>query len=602
MSTPKISVDPSLTVPELFRQRIAASPNKCAYEFFDIASKQWHQITWATMGRETARWQQALKKEKLKRGDRVAIMAKNSREWVLFDQAALGLGLVTVPLYTDDRPDNAAYILEQVGAKLLLVDGRRQWQRMQDVASQLKTLKRIVSIATVEEEQHPVDPRLISLSEWVFGLEGRLASAECAADELATIVFTSGTTGKPKGVMLSHRNMLSNAFASSQAGEFTGGDSFLSFLPLSHMLERTAGYYMPMLLGAEVAFSRSIAQLADDLKTRKPTLLISVPRIYEKVYAKITHQIRQQPAWRQWLFNTAVDIGWQRFQHSQGRGPSSFKLIFWPLLDRLVARKISAALGGKMRYAVCGGAAIPPDIAKLFLALNVNLLQGFGMTEASPVVSVNRPNSNIPESIGKPLEGMEVKIGARDEMLVRGPSVMLGYWKNKKATQEAIDDQGWLASGDQARIDEYGHYHIIGRLKEIIVLGNGEKVPPAEMEMAITLDPLIEQVMIIGEGRSFLAALLVLNPEEWRQFAKDAGIDPDDEAALDDRFIEKQVLKRVAQQIKSFPGYAQVRRAKILLEPWTVDDGLLTATLKMKRPQISAQFQQDIESLFTLKR
>ncbi|HGG60933.1 MAG TPA: long-chain fatty acid--CoA ligase [Gammaproteobacteria bacterium] len=593
--------DRARTLPGLFRCRIADTPDKVAYRHFDVASKQWLETTWRTMETEVGRWQLALQNEGLKPGDRVAIMAKNCREWVLFDQAALGLGLVTVPLYTDDRPENAAYIMVDAGVKLLVVEGKRQWQRLQTVGQKLKKLKRIVSIHTIEEEDKPRDPRLVSLADWVFGLEGPLIANESEPLELATIVYTSGTTGKPKGVMLSHDNILFNAYASTTCGEFIDSDRFLSFLPLSHMLERTAGYYMPMMVGAEVAYARSVNLLADDLKKQKPTILISVPRIYEKVYARIMAGLKKQSAVKRKLFHAAVRIGYRRFEHEQGRAPKHWSLALWPVLKHLVAGKVVNALGGRLRYAVCGGAAMPPDIAKAFLGLGVPILQGYGMTETSPVVSVNRPESNIPDSIGIALDGIEVKLGENDELLTRSRCVMLGYWKNKQATRETIDADGWLHSGDQARIDPDGHMTITGRIKEIIVLGNGEKVPPADMEMAIAMDPLFDQVMVIGEGRSFLAALLVLNPEEWRSLAGSLGVDPDDPASRREKFVEKAVLKRVGQQLADFPGYAQVRRAWLELEPWTVDDGLITPTLKMKRPRIMNRYADIIEDLFSLR-
>ena len=416
--------------------------------------------------------------------------------------------------------------------------------------------------------------------------------------DLATIVYTSGTSGKPKGVMLSHDNILFNAYQSSVCVEFVEDDRFLSFLPLSHMLERTAGYYLPMMVGAEVAFARSVNQLAEDLKTQRPTVMISVPRIYERVYSKITASLAKQPAFKRVLFDTTVRLGWKHYQYKQGRGSFSFSLLFLPIFNRLVAHKILSAFGGRMKYAVVGGAAMPPEISRIFIGLGMPLLQGYGMTETSPVVCVNRPSSNIPESIGQTLTGMEVRIGKNNELLTRSRSVMLGYWNNKKATQETIDDEGWLHTEDQARIDEYGHLYLTGRIKEIIVLGNGEKVPPNDMEMAIRMDPLIEQVMILGEGRAFLAALVVLNPQEWIQFSDSLGVKATDKNSLKEKFVKKAMLARISKQIEAFPGFASIRRVHLSLEPWTVDNGLLTPTLKIKRPQIDMRYKEDIEALY----
>jgi len=295
---------------------------------------------------------------------------------------------------------------------------------------------------------------------------------------------------------------------------------------------------------------------------------------------------------------TTVDLGWRRFEHSQGRAGWHPKLLLWPLLEKLVASKVLARLGGRLRYAVCGGAPLPPPIARFFIGLGLPVFHGYGMTESSPVVSVNRPDDNVPASIGKPLPGVEVKIGDKDELLTRSPSVMLGYWNNEEATRATIDSEGWLHSGDKARMDETGHLYITGRIKEIIVLGNGEKVPPADMEMAIALDPLFDQVMVIGEGRPALAAIVVLNPEEWAALAKELDLDPESEADLNGRFLEKTLRTRIARQLHEFPGYAQVRKLIVTLEPWTVDDGLLTPTLKMKRARILERYKDQVEALY----
>lgn len=587
------------TLPDLFKQRVLASPDEVAYLHFDIGSKAWTSTTWKEMEREVARWQQALLEEDLQPGDRVGIMLKNCREWVVFDQAALALGLVVVPLYPEDRADSVAYIVRHAGLKLLVVEGKRQWQRLQEVSDELEGLQRIVAVNTIESDDGPTDPRLESLSEWIFGRHGDMHRVEINADDLATLVYTSGTTGRPKGVMLNHRNIISNLKNIGDCIEFQEGDRFLSFLPLSHMLERTAGYLLPMYKGAQVAYSRSIQQLGSDLQETQPTLLISVPRIYEQVHAKIMDALRKQSSFRQTLFQKAVDVGWHHFQHQQGRASWHPKLLLWPVLQKLVASKVLARLGGRLRFAVCGGAPLPPKVAKVFVGLGLDVLHGYGMTEASPVVAVNRPASNVPASIGQKLDNLEVKVGDLDELLVRGDSVMMGYWDNDEATNSTIDQEGWLHSGDQARMEDDGHIYITGRLKEIIVLGNGEKVPPSDMEMAIAMDPLIEQIMIVGEGRSCLAAVAVLNPDEWHALSEELGFDPDDENSLQLPYVEKAVLTRMSRQLKDFPGYAQIRRVSLTLEPWSVENGLMTPTLKVKRPQVTRVHQQAIDALYT---
>jgi len=598
MDNSRIFPDDVSTLPALFRERLKRTPDKAAYQQYDIASQEWSESSWHEMAVEVARWQAGFQKEKLQAGDRVAIMLKNGREWVVCDQAALGLGLVTVPLYVEDRPDNVAYIINHADVKLLFVQDKPQWKRLLDCGADLGGLKRIISIKRISEDDEPDDHRLESLSDWLFGLQGELQAKESDADSLASIVYTSGTTGRSKGVMLSHKNMLSNAMAAQLCNEWTEDEVFLSFLPLSHMFERTAGYYLPITIGARVAFARSIPQLGDDLVNIKPTMLISVPRIYERVYARIQDGLRNKSAVARMLFQLAVSTGWRKFEYDQGRAGWSPLLLLWPTLDRLVASKVLEKLGGRLRLAICGGAALSPEVAKLFIGLGLPLVQGYGLTESSPVISVNRIDDNIPASIGLPIPGTQVRIGEQDELQSYGDGTMLGYWKNEQATKDCMTADGWLKTGDKARIDEQGHIYITGRLKDIIVLANGEKVSPGDMELAIAMDSLFDQVMVIGEARPYLSALLVLNPDSWADFAVSHSIHPEAPDAFNRRDIERAVLQRVTARLKDFPGYAQIRKITMTLDPWSVDSGLLTPTLKIKRPKVMEKFYEEIDKMY----
>ena len=583
----------------LFRARVAATPAQVAYRQFDEARNTWVSFTWGQVAAEVARWQAALVNEGLVPGDRVAVMLKNSVEWVIFDQAALGLGLVTVPLYLDDRPENAVYILDHADAKLLLVEGRFQLKKLAEIAGSAHGLRRIVSLVPPESGLADWSSRFAVAQDWLTAGAGTpVPERHLSPDLLATLVYTSGTTGRPKGVMLTHENLLWNAYYSSQCADFGPHEVFLSFLPMSHTLERTGGYYLPMLLGSEVVYARSIAQLAQDLQAIRPTVLISVPRIYERVYWRIQDSLEKKGALAKQVFDLAVRVGWKRFEFSQGRAKWSPELLLWPVLQKKVAQTVTEKLGGRLKLAISGGAALTPEIARVFIGLGVPVFQGYGLTEASPVVCVNRPDSNVPASIGRPLPGVEVRIGENDELLTRSRCVMRGYWKDEAATRAVIDAEGWLHTGDQARVDADGHYTIIGRIKDIIVLNNGEKVSPTDMESAILLDPLFEQAMVVGEGRPYLAALAVLNEEHWRDFAASLGVDPDNPAALHDPRVMKALLHRVARHLKHFPGYAQIRRLHPELRPWTVDDGLLTPTLKVKRNEVLDRYRAAVEAMY----
>lgn len=578
------------TLDALFRARCQATPEAIAYREFDSASQSWHETRWSDASHQVGRWRAALAQEQLQPGDRVAVMLSNGRPWVYFEQAALSLGLVVVPLYANDRPESISFILQDAGIRVLLCNGDTQLKPLQAIHSQLDGLNRIITLEPTEVPSH----RTRNVHDWLTEARQEAPEHPPAPDDLATLVYTSGTTGRPKGVMLSHRNILANAYSGLQSISVYPNDVFLSFLPLSHMLERTVGHYIPMIAGATVAYARSVQQLADDLQIIRPTILISVPRIYERIYNRLIGQIEEKGGLTAKLFHLAVNTGWQRHRRRIGQANWSAAELGWPALNALVARKVMARLGGRLRFAICGGAPLAPAIARTFVGLGLPLVQGYGLTETSPVISVNRLDDNRPDGVGPPLPGIEVRVGAQDELFTRSASVMQGYWHNPQATADILDADGWLHTGDQAVIDD-GHIRITGRLKEILVLSNGEKVPPADMEMAISLDPLFEQCMVIGDNRPFLSAIAVLNPEHWEKLA--ASLELSTDTPTQAKATEAS-LARIARQLAAFPGYAQVRRVHLTLKPWTIDNGLLTPTLKLRRKHIIDQYQDVIEGFY----
>jgi long-chain acyl-CoA synthetase len=590
-----IQPEQARTLNGMFSERVRRSPDATAYRYWNEPDG-WRGITWKEMDVLVARCGAALEGEGLSQGDRVAIMLKNSIQWVMFDQAALALGLVVVPLYTSDRPENIAYILNDSGCRMLLMDSAEAWADFTGVRDQLTGLKRVLCVKPLQGAAP--DPRVQHLDSWLPASAGALRHVSDDPLRLASIVYTSGTTGRPKGVMLSHNNMLLNAWGALQCFPVTREDLLLSFLPLSHTLERTSGYYLTVMAGAQVAYARSIPQLADDLMTVRPTLLISVPRIYERVHGSIQTKLAEGPPLRRKLFKFAVEVGWSRFEHAQGRAPWRMTHLLWPLLSRLVAKKVLDRMGGRLRCAISGGAALPAVVGRLFIGLGLPILQGYGMTETSPVVSTNRLDDNVPTSIGKAIPGVEVKIGDKDALLVRGPCVMMGYWNNPEATRAMFTADGWLNTGDTVRFDEAGHIFITGRLKDIIVMSNGEKIPPVDMENAIQRDPLFEQIMVVGEAKPYLAAVAVINRDHWTKLAPLHGLNARLDLAIKDPGAEQFVIERIREQIKEFPGYAQVRRVCLLAEPWSVENGMLTPTLKLKRAKVLEQHGDEYSKLY----
>ncbi len=549
---------------DLLFARVRETPDAPAYRQFD--SGEWRDLSWAQVGREVARWQAALRRQNLRPGDRVALCLHNRVEWVMFDQAALSLDLVTVPLYFDDRPDNMAWCLNDSGARLLLLEDAMLWPRLRD---QVKSIERAICL----QGKTGSDQRLIRLDEWLTSAEApALARPMAKADDLATIVYTSGTTGRPKGVMLSHGNILTNVKAAVRAIPAYASDRFLSFLPLSHMFERSCGYYFAICVGAQTVYARSISLLADDMREQRPTVIISVPRIFERIYSRMQGTMANGSLKRR-LFENAVNVGWRRFRCQASRRDR----WFWPVLKFLVARKLYHRLGGRIRLIVVGGAAFAPHLARVFVGLGLPIIQGYGLTETAPVLAANRlGKKNDPASVGQALEGIELRCDENGELLARGPNIMRGYWNNPEATAAMIDKEGWLHTGDQATL-RGGYVYITGRVKDIIVLSNGEKVSPADAEQAILRDAAFEQVMMIGEGWPKLGLLVVSQIKD-----------------------KVQLCARANVQLHDFPGYVRIHHIARLEEPWTVENGLLTPTLKSKRKEIEQRFASEIKAMYAV--
>lgn len=587
-----INTSDACTLDELFRERVRRSNNKLAYTQFDHAAQAWVNYSWAELATLVERWQVAFRASGLEKGDRVAICYANSVDWVVFDQAALRLGLVIVPLYTADRADNIAYVIGDSGAKLVLFADSDLWQQVSEADEDTTCIEQVLVFSGETGD-------LVKLvDEWLPEHGQHFERGVAAPDDLASIVYTSGTTGRPKGVMLSHKNMLSNAYSGMRSVALTPSDKLLSFLPLSHTLERTVGYYASMMSGSSVTFNRSIKQLSDDLQLVRPTVMISVPRIFERVHNKIHTGLAEQSAFKRWMFDTAISIGWRRFQVQQGLQAWHPSLLLAGVFDALVGKAVRAKLGGNLDYVIVGGAPLSHEVAKTFISLGLPLLQGYGLTESSPIVSVNTKQQNRPDSIGLLLRGVQVKIMDNDELWVKGDNVMQGYWRNDQATEKTIvidGEERWLRTGDRAAIDADGYLRIIGRIKDILVLANGEKVPPPDIEAAIARNPIFEQVMVVGEGKSFLTTLVFCNRKLLSEVCEKHGWSKED---LNSSSLHAYLIDRIAEQMDDFPGYAKIRKVYVCDQEWTVESGLLTPTLKIKRPKIMQHFADAVAAMY----
>jgi len=608
ITIPATTITDAPTLPALLARRISLSPGQEAYRTFDTQAQRWRSLTWAQVGEQVARWCDALAAMALPAAARVSILLPNGLDTVSIDQAALALGMVPVPLHANDTPGSIAHILGDCAVSLLVVEQRRKWEAIIATGAALPALRAVVVTGDMTSgnedlSRHPsAGVPVLALAAW---LAAGVPSAHFPgpdAEDLAAIIYTSGTTGKPKGVKLTHRNILANVTAVLARVWAGPEDLFLSFLPLSHTFERTAGYYAPIAVGCCVAYSRSVPLLAEDLLSQRPTVLVSVPRIYERVHAKLQETLATAPL-KARLLAWTITLGWRRFRAAQGLPPDEsgrpgrLDGLLWPLLAHFVAKPVLDRFGGRIRVAVSGGAAIPPAVARTFLGLGLPLLQGYGMTETSPVVAVNSLEDNDPATVGRPLPGLEVRLGKSQELEVRGPSVMQGYWNRDEDTARILGADGWLRTGDQAEVRD-GRIFIRGRLKEIIVTSTGEKVPPEDLERALCEDPLIDQAFVVGEHKPFIGVVVVLNTQEWRQLASSLGLDCADPASLQAAPARDAVLARLKERAANFPHYAVPRAVVLTLEHWTIKNLMLTTTLKLKRQNLLDRFAAELAAMY----
>jgi long-chain acyl-CoA synthetase len=546
---------------ELFARHLD-EPDRVLWRHFTDGA--WRDVTVGEMAALAARWQSAFRRHGCVAGDRVGIAMRNGPAWVAFDLAALGIGLVVVPFHAEDNPGNLVYCMQDAGVRLVLVENQRM--RAAIVAAGGTDPLLVVHDGTGAPEDATVE-RFLPTTPLPFEV------AWVAHDTLATICYTSGTSGRPKGVMLSHGNVLANLESIERLKIARPSDVLLSFLPLSHMFERTGGYYLPLAVGAKVVYARGITQLGEDLASERPTVIFAVPRVFEKLAQRVRASFAA-PAWKRALLDACVARGWRVVC---GRGTPLDRALV-PLLRRVVGRPVLDRLGGRLRVAVLGGAALEPHVPELFMALGLPILQGYGMTEASPVISVNTLWDNDPASVGPPLPGVEVRLAAGNEIIAKGANVMLGYWRNPEATAAAIDAAGWLHTGDLGALVD-GKLHIRGRLKDVMVLANGEKLPPQDAELAILADPVFDQVMLVGEGRPFLTLVAVTRERD-----------------------ERVIVRRANDRLRDFPRWVRVRRAILSTEPWTVENGLVTPTTKVRRERVAAAFAEAIARVYAAER
>jgi long-chain acyl-CoA synthetase len=535
------------------------------------------------------------------KGDRVALVAENRPEWLIADLAIMSAGGVTVPAFTTNTVADHRHVLTHSGAKAAIVSSRQIAKRLLPAALQAPDLRFILSIEPLELTQGHHFKTLTWDEALELGRQAPDTVAETIAglrrDEVSCFIYTSGTGGTPKGVMLTHGSIMANCegaydlLLSFDLGE----EVFLSFLPLSHSYEHTAGQFLPIALGAELYYAEGVETLAANMQEVKPTIMTAVPRLYESMHQRIMRGVDKMSGVQKWLFLKAVELGRKDYEQ-----PGSLnlweKLIDW-VCERTVRKKVRARFGGRLKAMVSGGAALNYEVGVFFLALGVRLLQGYGQTEASPVISANPPQRIKLKTVGPALKDVEVKIAEDGEILVRGECVMKGYWRDPESTARTIID-GWLHTGDIGVMDEDGYIQITDRKKDIIVLSGGDNVSPARVEGFLTLQPEIAQAMVHGDKRPNLVAVLVPDPDFLAEWAKTAG-KPNDLAQLaGDADLQKALSAVVDRVNRDMSNLEKVRRFIIAKEPFTIDNGMMTASLKIRRHKIKELYGTALEGLY----
>ncbi|BBK38750.1 AMP-dependent synthetase [Allostella sp. ATCC 35155] len=541
----------------------------------------------------------ALAAEGVRSGDRVLLVAENRPEWVIADFAIMAAGAVTVPAYVTNTVADHVHILANSGARAAIVSTPALLQRVAAAAAQVSDLRFLVAIQPPDAQlQSPVPvvawqdllDRGERLGDDVAGRVARLGR-----DDVACIIYTSGTGGVPKGVMQTHGNILANAEGAWRALLTLGvaNEVFLSFLPMSHSYEHTAGTMFPISIGAQIWFAQAADTLAADMADAHPTLMTAVPRLYETLYERIRRGVARESPKKQRLFQLALDLG---------RKKVADRLTWWEWLldavvDRLVRDKVRGRFGGRLKALVSGGAPLNPDIGMFFTALGLRLLQGYGQTEAGPVIAVNTPTAPRLHTVGPALHGVEIRIAEDGEILVRGANVMKGYWQDPEATARTVVD-GWLHTGDVGHLEADGYLVITDRKKDFIKNAGGDMIAPQRIEGLLTLEPLIAQAIVHGDRRPYLVALLVPDEDRAKEWAGEHGKPKDLQLLIDDEAFRRAVAEAVGRVNAGLPAIERIRRWQLLSEPFSVPNGLLTPTFKIRRHRIREVYGATLQGLY----
>jgi len=594
---------PFKTIGEMFVKTVTDFGDKPAYG--EKHNGQWSTINFNEVKDIVYKFSAGLASLGIKKEDKVAILSGNNTKWALSDFAITGFGAATVAIYPTLIPPQIHYILNNSDSKAVIVENNEQREKILKIMDDLPELQYIISMDTGTEQDgkfYGYD-KIMELGEAYtkdsgFSFEDEVSKIQ--ENDLLTLIYTSGTTGDPKGVMLSHKNLASNVQGLRKGVDVNENDVFLSFLPLSHSFERMVGHFTAFSCGCVINYAESIETVADNMGEVRPTVMTSVPRLYEKMYTKVIDKVSQGSAVKQKLFYWAIGVGKQASKFFQrGQQPTGFLKFKFGIANKLVFGKIKERVGGRLRFFASGGAPLSKEIGEFFSSAGITILEGYGLTETSPVITVNRLELFKFGTVGGTIEGVEVKIADDGEILCKGPNVMTGYYKNEAATAEAIDADGWFYTGDIGHLDEDNYLVITDRKKNIIVTSGGKNIAPAPMEISLASSKYIEQSLIIGNNRNFISALIVPSYEVLEAWAVDAGVTYNNRGELLKNPKVKDLFGReIDKANNAFSRYEQIKEIRLIEIEWSIESGEMTPSLKVKRKAVETNYADLINSIY----
>lgn len=594
---------PESTIPEMFRRTVERNQDKTALMY--KSEGEYRPITYPEYAERVRILALGLAGLGLKHGVRVALLSENRPEWAYVDLAVTGIGAVNVPLYATLPPPQVEYIVRDSESQFVIVSHAKQLAKVLEVRPNLPLVSHVIVIDPPDELPEGVltmaQVMEAGASHAGGEAEWKRLNEAVRPDDLASIIYTSGTTGAPKGAMLTHDNFMSNALAAAPLVEIRKDDLFLSFLPLSHVFERLAGHYFPLVVGATIAYAESIFTVQSNMVEVKPTVLASVPRLYEAIESRIRDGIQKQPESRRKMAEQAIEVGWE--YHSRrilGESPGMVLSTKYAMADRLVLGPLREKVtGGRLRFFISGGAPLPVRTAQFLTSLGLHILEGYGLTETSPVICVNLPSRTKLGTVGPPITGVEVMIAPDGEILSRGPHIMKGYYKMPEETAGSIDADGWFHTGDIGVLDEEGYLKITDRKKDIIVLANGKNVAPQPIEAKIKGSSYVANVVLFGDRQTQVVALVVPDMDHLKAWARNQGIDTEDvEKLLAAPQVKKLFREEIDRNTQEFADFEKVRRFTLLPRDFSQDRDELTPTLKIKRRVVAQNCAAEIQSMY----